>query len=407
MGDLIRDPELEKLISEVNVGDQPVAETPNDEPVAIDVAERLEVGDGEPVRYLLAEMVRRRASDLLLVPGSPPTVRVNGRLRPLPLDPLEPGQVEGLFAGHLGTRSRNLLVEEGTADFSLRLLPGEDDALGGSSGWRLRVNLQRQRGQLAAGIRLLPKRIPTLAELNLPRDLTRMVAPERGLVLVSGPTGSGKSTTLAALVDHLNRTEGRHVITIEDPVEYEHRSLHCLVEQVEVGTDTPSFSAALRAALRRDPDVILVGEMRDLETISTVLTAAETGHLILSTLHTADATRAINRVIDVFPVAQQDQVRQQLALGLHAVICQQLVPTVDGAGRVPALEVLVGTYPVRNHVRKQQAQHLYNEMMTGAGVGMVQMEASLADLALRGVIDRDEARCRANRPDELDRRLGG
>lgn len=407
MGDLLRDPELEQLISQVNVGES-AHETVPDEPLdAIDCPGLLDVEDGEPVRHLLAEMVRRKASDLLLVPGSPPTVRVNGRLSALPLDSVERGQVEGLFAGHLGSRSRRRLADEGSADFSLRLLPGENDVAAESSGWRLRVNLQRQRGQVAAGIRLLPKRIPDLRELNLPDGLAKLVALERGLVVVSGPTGSGKSTTLAALVDHLNRTQGRHIITIEDPVEYEHRSIHSLVEQVEIGTDSPSFSAALRAALRRDPDVILVGEMRDLETISAVLTAAETGHLILSTLHTADATRAVNRIIDVFPSSQQDQVRQQLSLGLHAVICQQLIPTLDGRSRVPALEILAGTYAIRNHIRKQQVQHLYNEMMAGGSHGMVQMEESLANLVLQGVIGSEEGRCRANRTDEFDRRVGG
>jgi twitching motility protein PilT len=406
MGELFRDPELEKLIAEVNTGASAEVDGPTEDRDSLDAPVTLNLGDSEPVRQLLAEMIRRNASDLLLVPGSPPTIRVNGRLNPLPLDPLENGQVEGLLAGHLGARSRQRLTEEGTADFSMRLLPGEQDAAAGSTGWRLRVNLQRQRGQLAAGIRLLPTRIPTLEELNLPADLARLVVPERGLVVVSGPTGSGKSTTLAALVDHLNRTEGRHVITVEDPIEYEHRSLRCLVEQVEIGTDSPSFATALRAALRRDPDVILVGEMRDLETIATVLTAAETGHLILSTLHTADATRAVNRFVDVFPEGQQEQVRQQLSLALHAIVCQQLVPSADGRGRLPAIEILLGTYPVRNLIRKRQVEQLFNEMMVGA-TGMLQMEESLAALVRRGVISREEARCRANRPDELDRRLIG
>ena len=405
MVDLIRDPELDQLIAEVNVGDQVTHATTVDLPIS-DLPAMCLVKDGDPVGHFLAEMVRKQASDLLLVPGSPPTLRINGLLQTLPLDPLEDGQVEGLFAGHLGARARQRLNAEGSADFSLRLLPTGHEAEGECSGWRLRVNLQRQRGQIAAGIRLLPKRIPTLSELNLPANLTKFVAPERGLVLVSGPTGSGKSTTLAALVDYLNRNKARHIITIEDPVEYEHHSLHSLVEQVEIGTDSPSFAAALRAALRRDPDVILVGEMRDLETISTVLTAAETGHLILSTLHTADALRAVHRIVDVFPVNQQDQVRHQLALGLEAVICQQLVPTMNRGVRAPALEILLGTYAVRNLIRKQQTHLLYNEMMSGKARGMLQMEESLADLVKQGRIEADEARCRANRPDELDRRLG-
>ena len=407
MADFIPDPELEQLIAEVSIPHEAPVESGPTRPVGSSFSPlsaeipSVELEKTGKLSHFLSEMVRQKGSDLLLLPGSLPVIRVNGRLMAIAAEELGEAEVESLLAPQITPALRRQLAEEGTADFSLHF-----SSYGtGGPGWRLRLNLQRSRGKLVAGIRLLPDHIPSLEELHLPAALTKLVDRDRGLVLISGPTGSGKSTTLATLVDHLNRHEGRHIISIEDPVEYEHRSRRCLVEQIEVGSDTPSFSIALRAALRRDPDVILVGEMRDLETISTVLTAAETGHLILSTLHTADATRAVHRIIDVFPAAQQDQVRHQLALGLGAIICQQLLPTRDGRGRVPALEILEATYPVRNLIRKQQTHLLYNEMMSGGGA-MVQMEASLAELVEKGVVDPEEARNRANRLDEIQRRLG-
>jgi len=404
MPDLIPDPELEELINEVNVskGETAAVERQKEAgklPLPSPLSS-LTLESSDRLTRFLREMVRLKASDLLLLPGSLPVVRVNGRLQALSTDELSPNEVESLLAPQLSPLIRRQLEEQGTSDFSIRLSAGEN----AETHWRLRLNLQISRGKLVAGIRLLPNRIPGLAELNLPPTLTRLVDRDRGLVLISGPTGSGKSTTLATLVDYLNRHRGRHIISIEDPVEYEHRSRKSLVEQIEVGTDTPSFSVALRAALRRDPDVILVGEMRDLETISTVLTAAETGHLILSTLHTADATRAVHRIIDIFPAAQQDQVRHQLALGLGAIVCQQLLPTADGSGRVPALEILEASYPVRNLIRKQQTHLLYNEMMSGGGE-MIQMEESLAALVRKGLVTEEEAAGRANRFDEIRRRL--
>jgi twitching motility protein PilT len=222
------------------------------------------------------------------------------------------------------------------------------------------------------------------------------------LVLVCGPTGSGKSTTLAALVGELNRNESRHIITIEDPIEYEHRNVHSVIEQIEIGRDAPSFAAALRASLREDPDVILVGEMRDLETVATALTAAETGHLILSTLHTSDAAQAIHRIIDVFPSLQQMQIRQQLALSLNAIVVQQLVPRSDGPGRCVAVEVLLATHAVRNHIRNEKLQQLITEITLGKRQGMISLEDSLARLVRQGLIGADDARIRSARPDELD-----
>ena len=368
---------------------------------ALDSPLLAEVGSGEPLERLLLEMVRVEATDLVLIPGAAPMLRVGGRLRRGSAEPVAPGQVEELLASHLGPRSRNHLETLGAADFSLRL----ESSLEGHGGWRMRVNLMRQRSGLAAAFRALPQRVPGLGELNLPETLGALVAPSHGLVLICGPTGSGKSSTLAALIGLVNREQCRHIITIEDPIEYEHTNQTSVVEQVEIGRDAPSFSAALRSALRRDPDVILVGEMRDLETIATALTAAETGHLILSTLHTRDSTQSVHRVVDVFPATQQDQIRQQLALSLHAVVCQQLVPRADGRGRVPAVEVLVATYAVRNHIRKGTSHQLYNELLVGRGPGMVALEESLALLVRKGTITVEEARARAVRVDELERRL--
>src|SRR5581483_3920653 len=356
---------------------------------------------------LLAETVRRGASDLLLVPGSPPMLRVDGRLVAMPAAALSAESLQSLFEGHLGARHRRALRDDGAVDLTIRLPLESGHPDGRGTGWRFRVNLHRQRGHLAAALRALPRRVPTLEELHLPTTLADLVAPTRGLILVCGPTGAGKSSTLAALVGHLNRTRAAHVLTIEDPIEYEHASQKCLVEQIEVGVDAPSFAAALRAALRQDPDVILVGEMRDLETVTTALTAAETGHLILATLHTNDVVQAVHRIVDVFPAEQQAQIRQQLALALHAVVVQQLVPRRDRPGRVPAVEVLTATYAVRNHIRSEQLHRLYTEVTMGKRHGMISLEESLARLVRAGAVDPEEARIRCAHPDELDSLMRG
>jgi len=403
MSELIPDPELEKLIHEMNrdedgdVG----AVSPRPEAVSLDIPDLREVHGDEPLDAVLSEMVNHQASDLLLVPGSAPVIRVNGRLETLRLAEIGPDSVRGLFELHLGGRSHKQLAEKGSADFSLRLAGSGDRAA-----WRLRVNLQRQGGGLAAAVRALPRRVPSLEELNLPSVLGEMATAAHGLVLICGPTGSGKSTTLAALLDRVNQSDFRHVITIEDPVEYEHSNRRSVFEQVEIGSDAPSFSTALRAALRRDPDVILVGEMRDLETISTVLTAAETGHLVLSTLHTGDSARAIHRIIDVFPASQQEQIRHQLALSLSAVVCQQLLPMKGGQGRIPAVEILKATYAVRNHIRKGHTDRLYNELVAGRSLGMQTMEQALIDLVRTGAVNTEDAQSRTSRPEELLRMLG-
>jgi twitching motility protein PilT len=269
-------------------------------------------------------------------------------------------------------------------------------------GARFRINVHRQQGTLAAAIRALPAGIPTVRELGLPASLEEQVRPGHGLMLICGPTGAGKSTTLAALVGAINRQRPCHIVTIEAPVEFEHKSLEAVVEHVEVGRDAPSFGAALRAALRQDPDVILVGEMRDLDTISTALTAAETGHLVLSTLHTSSAVRAVDRIVDVFPAQRQAQVRQQLAQGLRAIFAQQLLVRADGQGRVPVGELLVATYPVRHLIRRGESAKIYNEITLGSRFGMVSLELSLARLVRQGLLSREEAKLRANHPDELD-----
>ena len=342
---------------------------------------------------LLRETARRGGTDLLLVPGAPPTIRLHGRLEPARAGegPLGPNDALDFLGPSLSPDRRRRWREEGSVDLSLKTTEG-----------RFRANLHRTRKGTAAALRLLPRRIPSLPELGLPETLYELTKTARGLVLVTGATGSGKTTTLAALVDRINATERRHVVTIEDPVEYEHAHGLSLVEQVEVGVDVPSFGAALVSALRQDPDVILVGEMRDLETTRTALTAAETGHLVLATLHTNDVPQTVHRIIDLFPPEQQTQVRQQLSLALSAIVCQQLVPRADGAGRVLACEVLIATDAVRAHVRRGSLHQLHSEMTLGKRFGMVTMEDSLASLVKAGVLREEEARLRASHPDELE-----
>ncbi|HEX8252458.1 MAG TPA: PilT/PilU family type 4a pilus ATPase, partial [Thermoanaerobaculia bacterium] len=317
MTKLIRDPELEALVRELND-----AEAATNDARAAAPWPPASVPEGNPLEALLIEMAQRGASDLLIIAGAPPVFRIGGRLSRTTDVPLSTDDIHGLLAALVTPRLREKIEAEGAADFSLRLARASEED---RRAWRFRVNVHRQRGTLAAAVRALPTEVPTLTQLRLPPSLAELVKPQRGLVLVCGPTGSGKSTTLAALIGELNRNEARHIITIEDPIEYEHRNAKSVIEQIEVGRDAPSFASALRASLRQDPDAILVGEMRDLETVATALTAAETGHLILSTLHTSDAAQAIHRIVDVFPPAQQTQIKQQLALSLNAIVVQHLV----------------------------------------------------------------------------------
>ncbi|MGZ7039851.1 MAG: type IV pilus twitching motility protein PilT [Thermoanaerobaculia bacterium] len=393
MAKLTRDPQLDQLVRELNGSTADVPRHQPSWPAA-------NVRDDDPLEPLLIEMTQRGASDLLLLSGTPPVLRIGGRLTRLDRASLDSTDIES-FVGHLATdRVRDLIDQNGAADFSIRLSrsgSGED-----RRARRFRVNLHRQRGTLAAAIRALPAEVPTLTQLNLPPALADLVRPTRGLVLVCGPTGAGKSTTLAALVGEINRNDSRHIVTIEDPIEYEHRNGQAVVEQIEIGRDAPSFAAALRSALRQDPDVILVGEMRDLETVATALTAAETGHLILSTLHTSDAAQAIHRIVDVFPPAQQTQIKQQLALSLNAIVCQQLIPRSDTAERAVAVEVLLANQAVRNHIRHDKLQNLISEITLGKRQGMISLEDSLARLVQEGMITLDDAKARSSRPEELD-----
>ncbi len=392
MAKLIRDPELDDLVRNLNQGAEL---TPSSFPPQ---AEAVQAGPG--FEGLLIEMIQRGASDLLLLAGVAPVYRVGGRLIRSEGTSLSGDDLHELMSGFYSGRIRQQMDANGSADFSVRLSRSTDDDE--RRALRFRVNLHRQRGTLAASVRALPMEIPTLAELGLPQSLAELVKPSRGLVLICGPTGSGKTTTLAALVAELNRSEGRHVITIEDPVEYEHRNASCIIEQIEIGRDAPSFASALRGAMRQDPDVILVGEMRDLETVSTAITAAETGHLILATLHTSDAAQAIHRIIDVFPAAQQAQVRQQLAACMNAIVVQHLMPRSDSNGRCVAVEVLLANQAVRNHIRGDKLQQLPTEITLGRRQGMVSLEESLARLVQLGWITRDEASARATHADELE-----
>jgi twitching motility protein PilT len=405
MSDFRRDEELDALVRQLNRSQEasPQAVEPGGGEAVSPLAQA-EVERDEPIEQVLRQVVRRDATDLLLLPGSPPILRVAGRLEQVDAPPLEADDIRALLAPHVAAHAWQAVREQGAADFSLRVMA----VAGGPRGsLRFRVNLHRQRGELAAAIRVLPREVPTLASLGLPASLAELVRPTRGLVLACGPTGSGKTSTLAALVGEINRTRTCHIVTIEEPVEYEHPNVRSIVEQIEVGTDTPSFAAALRAALRQDPDVLLVGEMRDLETIAIALTAAETGHLVLSTLHTSDAAQAIHRIVDVFPAAQQGQIRQQLALALHAICCQQLVPRSDGRGRVAAVEVLLATQAVRQHIRKERTQNLHTEITLGKRTGMLALEESLAHLVQSGVIALEEAQIRATFPEELESLLRG
>ncbi len=354
-----------------------------------DLADSQEAGR---LKDYLAEVVRRGATDLLLVPGAPPTIRLHGMLVPLGDEAhLGPEDAARFLLPSLSADRRRRFLEGGAVDLSISL----------PSMGRFRINLHRTRRGFAAALRLLPRTIPSVAELGLPDTLEELTRLSRGLILVTGPAGCGKSTTLAALVDLINRREKHHIVTIEDPVEYEHLHKESVVEQIEVGSDVSSFPEALRAALRQDPDVILVGEMRDLETIRTALAAAETGHLVLSTVHTNDASQTVHRIVDVFPADQQPQIRQQLSMALSAIIYQQLILRKSGRGRVLACEVLIANDAVRNHLRKGTLHQLHSEMTLGRRIGMMTLEDSLARLVRADLISEADAKIHALHPDEL------
>ena len=341
---------------------------------------------------LLEQMVANGASDLHISVGSPPAFRVRGHIvRAEDYEPLTADDTRSLLYRVLTSEQQKNFELKRQLDFAYSM-PGLA---------RFRVNVYYQREAVSAAFRLIPQEIKTLEELRLPQILHSLATYPRGLVLVTGPTGSGKSTTLAAIIDEINRTRAEHILTVEDPIEFVHRHKMCIVNQREIGPDASSFAEALKAALRQDPDVILVGEMRDLETISTALTAAETGHLVFGTLHTQNAPSTIDRIIDVFPPAQQEQVRIMIANSLQAIVTQALLPTSDGAGRIAALEVLLPDDAVRNLIRTAKIEQIYSVMQTGTARGMLTMEQSLADLALRRIVNVEDALSRSSRPDQL------
>ncbi len=344
---------------------------------------------------ILLEVLERDASDLHLSVGSPPIIRINGQLERLDYPRLSANDTRELIYSILSQEQRQRLENEWEIDFSYSV-PGRA---------RFRVNAYFQRNSLGAAFRLIPILIKKLEDLGLPKALHDLTRKPRGFCIVTGPTGSGKSTTLAAMIDEINETRDEHIMTVEDPIEFLHRHKKCMVNQREVGADTKSFNRALKSVLRQDPDVILVGEMRDIETMSTALTAAETGHLVFATLHTQDAPQTIDRIIDVFPPYQQDQIRVQLSTTLMGVCTQQLLPTADGRGRVVACELLVPTPAVRNLIREGKTHQIYSVMQTGTQHGMQTMDAALADLVRRGLITRELAMRRSSTPEDLKRLL--
>lgn len=345
----------------------------------------------------LIDAVDAGASDLHITVGIPPMIRVNGKIKALDYPPLTTNITRELIYDILTGDQRQRLENYWELDMSYAL-PGRA---------RFRMNVYFQRGSLGAAFRTVPHSVKKLSELGLPKIVESISDKPRGMVLVTGPTGSGKSTTLAAMVDRINETRSEHIMTVEDPIEFLHSHKKCIVNQREVQTDTKSFADALKHVLRQDPDVILVGEMRDLETISVALTAAETGHLVFATLHTQDAPQTVDRIIDVFPSHQQAQVRTQLANALQGIITQTLIPKRDGKGRVVACEVLVPTAGIRNLIREGKNHQIYSAMQTGGKFGMQTMDAALVDLVRRGHISREEAEKRSSNPEELRRLMGG
>ena len=341
---------------------------------------------------ILEFAVSKDASDVLISSSVPPAVRVDGDLFYTKTPPLKPTDTQRLIYDILSEEQIARFEREKELDFSI-MLAGQ---------YRFRVNCYWQRDSVAAAFRVIPRAIPTLEELGVPVLMHDLVLRPQGLILITGPTGHGKSTTQAALIDLVNTQKRVHIVTIEDPIEFLHVSKQAVLDQREVGQDTLSFAEALRRVLRQDPDVILVGEMRDLETVSTVLTAAETGHMVIATLHTNDAAQTINRIIDIFPAHQQGQVRAQLSFCLLAVLSQRLLPRKDGGRRLLATEVLVNNAAISNLIREGKTQNIYGVMETQGKMGMWTMDSSVKDLYMRGLIDRDEAKRRMKNPQLLD-----
>lgn len=355
-------------------------------------------GDAEisTLDKLLAVGVQRQASDIILIAGSAAVFRVKGALTPGMGAVLSATDLRSLLLPMLAPAQQRELQERKSLDLCF-----VRNGIG-----RFRANLHFQRSTLAAAIRILPEQIPSLEQLHLPAGLAALGERRQGLVLVTGPTGCGKSSTLAALIQTINTRRRDHIITIEDPIEYQHPNRSSIVEQVELGHDTPSFAEAVRGALRQDPDVILIGEMRDRKTMAAAMTAAETGHLVLSSLHTNDAVQTVSRILDSFPAGFQSQIRQQLSLALLGVVSQQLVPAVNGIGRYPAVEVMVANGATRNLIRRGDDHQLRVHIETGRADGMITMEQSLAEMVRGGRISREVAFERCFQPEDLQRHLG-
>jgi twitching motility protein PilT len=370
---LDKTPHLDRLVTELN-------------------ASRFErPADASRFEEWLATLRGHGASDLYLVAGVPPSIRIHGSVRALPEAVLDGQEIEESVLPALPAYAAERYRTTGSADASLRR----------GAGGRFRINLHRERGRAAASIRALPLHPPQLSELSLPPAIAALTELPHGLVLVGGPTGSGKTTTVAALIDLINRRDAKHIVTIEDPIEYEHPHRRSVVEQVEIGIDAPDFATALRSAVRQSPDVIVVGEMRDPETMAIALAAGETGHLVFSTLHTGDVTSTVSRVSDAFPTERQATIRQELSMALSAVMTQILLPKAGG-GRIPAAELLVVGYGARQHIRKNALQHLHQEITISRRDGSFTFEECLAQLVRRGVLSLDDARARSRHREELD-----
>jgi twitching motility protein PilT len=376
--------DLSQLVYELNRS-LPAAKTESSHKAEIGVDKKSAL-DG-----FLAQAAERNASDIILVAGSAITLRVNGSLTPSTGKVLSAEDLRRLLLPLLTSEQTKELESRRVLDFCF---------VRGATG-RFRANIHYQRGTLAASIRLLPSQIPTLESLHLPPVLGRLIERRQGLILLTGPTGCGKTSTMAALIHMINARRREHIITIEDPVEYQHPNRNSIVEQIEVGHDTPSFSQAVRAVLRQNPDVILIGEMRDTETMAAALTAAETGHLVFSSLHTNDAAQTMSRLLDSFPASNQAQIRQQLSLALLAVIAQQLVPAIGQVGRYPALEIMVATTGIRNLIRTAQDHQIRSQISTGSADGMTTMDQSLAELVRTHRISQETALAHCYHPDEL------